>query len=103
MGRQIIKYEFLRIIDRIEKENLLIIISNLREVITDTDSEKHNVLSRHSHSEEYPLDNIPKHIQLLKPVEPTQISPQEFDQLTKLYKNDINSFLHYTPLNLYRG
>lgn len=99
MGRQS-KYEFLRIIDQIEEDNILIIIANIREVISESDpSNILQILSRHSHSAEYPLNNIPGHIQLLNAVEPTQISPQEFDQLTKLYKNDINSFLVYTPNN----
>lgn len=96
MGRQI-KYEFLRIIDQIEEENILIVIANIREVTRDSKTGDVSVLSRHSHSEEYPLNNIPRHIQILDAIEPTQISPQEFDQLTKLYKNDIESFLLYNP------
>ncbi len=96
MSRQV-KYEFLRIIERLEEENLLLIIANLREVRSDSNSGNFSALSRHSHSEEYPLDSIPRHIQILDAVEPTQISPQEFDQLTKLYKNDISSFLYYKP------
>ncbi|MFJ7982262.1 hypothetical protein ACIQ1D_18550 [Lysinibacillus xylanilyticus] len=96
MSRQV-EYEFLRVIDRIEEENLLLIIANIREVRKNPISGSLNVLSRHSHSEEYPLENIPRHIQILDAVEPTRISPQEFDQLIKLYKNDINSFLLYTP------
>ncbi|MBX8946008.1 MULTISPECIES: hypothetical protein [Lysinibacillus] len=96
MGRQI-KYEFLRIIDRIEEENILIVITNIREVSRDSKTGNVSVQSHHSHSEEYPLNNIPRHIQILNAIEPTQISPQEFDQLTKLYKNDIESFLLYNP------
>ncbi|SCX63375.1 hypothetical protein ACE1MS_23510 (plasmid) [Lysinibacillus sp. fkY74-1] len=96
MGRQI-KYEFLRIIDRIEEENILLIIANIREVSRDSKTGQVNVLSRHSHSAEYPLNNIPRHIQILDAMEPTQISPQEFEQLTKIYKNDIDSFLLYKP------
>ncbi len=96
MGRQI-KYEFLRIIDRIEEENILLIIANIREVSRDSKTGQVNVLSRHSHSAEYPLNNIPRHIQILDAMEPTQISPHEFEQLTKIYKNDIDSFLLYKP------
>ena len=97
MGRQK-KYEFLRIIERMEEENILLIIANIREVIKDSNTGNVNVLSRHSHSAEYPLNSVPRHIQVLEAFEPTEISPQEFEQLTKLYKNDINSFLIYTPI-----
>lgn len=98
MGRQR-KYEFLRIIERLEDEDILLIIANLREVIEDSGAGRVNVLSRHSHSAEYPLREIPRHIQILESLEPTEINPQEFDLLTKLYKNDINSFLLFTPLH----
>ncbi|MFY0521085.1 hypothetical protein ACOMCU_25155 [Lysinibacillus sp. UGB7] len=96
MGRQK-TYEFVRIKDKMIEEDILIVIANIREVIKDSNTGNVNVLSRHSHSAEYPLNNIPLDIQVLEAVEPTEISPQEFDQLTKLYKNDINSFLLYTP------
>lgn len=91
------KYEFLRIIERIEDENILIVITNIREVTEDLRTGKIELLSLNSHSEEYPLHNIPKHIQSLAAFEPTQISPMQFLMLKKLYKNDIESFLHYNP------
>ncbi|MFJ7890457.1 hypothetical protein ACIQYL_20555 [Lysinibacillus xylanilyticus] len=88
MDRHVIqkKYEFLRIIDRLEDENILVVIANIREVSEDWKTGKIEVLSRHSHSEEYHLHNIPIHIQRLTAIEPTQISPMEFLKLTKLYK-----------------
>lgn len=99
MERQVIqkKYEFLRIIDRLEDENLLIVITSIRDISDDWKTGNINLLSRHSHSKEFQLDNVPKNIQELTEVAPTQISPIEFLKLTKLYKNDVESFLIYNP------
>lgn len=99
MERHVIqkKYEFLRIIDRLEDENLLIIITSIRDVSDDWKTGDINLLSHHSHSKEFSLDNVPKNIQGLTGVAPTQISPLEFLKLTKLYKNDVERFLIYNP------
>ena len=91
------KYEYLRIIDRLEDDNLLVVIASIRDISDDWKTGNINLLSRHSHSKEYPLDNIPQNIQGLTAVAPTQISPMEFLKLTKLYKNDVESFLIYNP------
>lgn len=99
MERHVIqkKYEFLRIIDRLEDENLLIVITSIRDISDDWKTGNINLLSSHSHSKEFQLDNVPKNIQELTEVAPTQISPIEFLKLTKLYKNDVESFLIYNP------
>lgn len=89
------KYEYLRIIDRLEDDNLLVVIASIRDISDDWKTGNINLLSRHSHSKEFSLDNIPQNIQGLTAVAPTQISPMEFLKLTKLYKNDIESFLIY--------
>ncbi|MBD8523815.1 hypothetical protein [Lysinibacillus fusiformis] len=89
------KYEYLRIIDRLEDDNLLVVIASIRDISDDWKTGNINLLSHHSHSKEFPLDNIPKNIQGLTAVAPTQISPMEFLKLTELYKNDVESFLIY--------
>lgn len=99
MGPRIIqkKYEFQRIIDKLEEENILVVIANIREVSEDWKTGHIRIISGHTHSEEYPLHSVPEHILHLTAIEPTQISPTEFLKLMKLYKNDLKYFLCYNP------
>ena len=65
----------------------------------DTNPPQFTVFGDRSHSLEYPLNNIPLHIQLLSTVEPTRLSIPEYNELRKLYENDLEGFLFYEPVD----
>jgi len=92
---RVVTYEYVRLIERNEDENLLIVIASVREVLSDPSIQQHKVMSRMSHSEEYPLYDVPRHIELLQPIKPTQLNRQALSFLVKQYKNDKKSFLYY--------
>lgn len=97
MGR-IIKKEYIRMKETLEKENLLIVIANIREITIDTLTSKNlKFTSRYSHSQEFNLFEVPQVVQEIKEIGPIELSDREFDELKDMYENDINGFLYYSP------
>lgn len=95
-------YEYARIIETVKEDGIIIVISHIREVIKDSNTNKRlKIISRYSKSEEYNLGNVPTEISNLKAIKPKQLSPGEFDELRELYKTNIKGFLFYEPRGMY--
>lgn len=92
------KFEFLRLKEIIQSENLLMIISSCRKISDDiTKNSRGNISinSTNCHSVEYDLDTAPEEYKQLKPREIIPLSQNEYEDLVKLYKIDKDAFLNY--------
>lgn len=92
-----IEHYFIRAKEEIEAFDTLMVITHLQIRSLNQDGQVMSVSSKHSTSEDFPIDNIPNEIINLKEVN-LKITKEEFDDILNLYKNDIKKFLYYTPI-----
>lgn len=87
---------YVRAKEELTSDNILMIVSYLQERILDESGLVKNIITKHSSSEEYPLDNIPNEINVVNSMN-MKITRQEFAHILNLYKNNIIDFIYYTP------